>query len=252
MIPSFQTQPEPIKKVTIDGLVNRPGTYFINDGETLSNIITRAGGYKENAYVYGGAIFRQDALNKERSFAQLNYADTLKFIVSNLGQANSSIPGNTLDMLAEELRAQKYSGRIIADFNLMKLKSNPSHDIVLENDDLIVIPPLQQTVYLFGEFKNPSNLSYDASNGVQDYVKLAGGLKKSAHSDVIVIDPNGKTNIYKKRLLAYPSSIDIHPGSIIYAPRDIGKVTGIKYASTVSPILSSLALTIASLNSISN
>ena len=47
-----------------------------------TGLIERAGGYKDNAYVYGGAIFRKDALKKEQSFAQLNYADTLKFIVS--------------------------------------------------------------------------------------------------------------------------------------------------------------------------
>ncbi|MDB2370079.1 SLBB domain-containing protein [Gammaproteobacteria bacterium] len=252
LIPSFKNQIEPIKQVTIEGLVKRPGVYFINEGETLSSLIERVGGYKENAYVFGGAIFREDALEKERSFAQLNYADTLKFIVSNLGQANSSIPGNTLDMLAEELRSQQYSGRIITDFNLMKLKSNPQHDIILEDSDLIVIPPLQKTVYLFGEFRNPSNHTFEPGQNVQDYIKMAGGLKKSAYSELVVIDPDGKTNIYEKSILFSLNSIDIYPGSIIYAPRDIGKVTGVKYAATVSPILSSLALTIASLNSISD
>jgi len=81
---------------------------------------------------------------------------------------------------------------------------------------------------------------------------MAGGLKKSAYSELVVIDPDGKTNIYEKSILFSLNSIDIYPGSIIYAPRDIGKVTGVKYAATVSPILSSLALTIASLNSISD
>lgn len=252
LIPSFKNKIEPIKQVTIEGLVERPGTYFLNEGENLSSLIERAGGYKDNAYVFGGAIFREDALEKEQSFAQLNYADTLKFIVSNLGQSNASIPGNTLDMLAEELRSQQYTGRIIADFNLMKLKTNPSLDIILEDKDVIVIPALQKTVYLFGEFRNPSNLTYEAGSKVQDYMKLAGGLKKSAYSEIVVIDPDGKTNIYKKNILFSLDSIDIYPGSIIYAPRDIGKVTGVRYAATVSPILSSLALTVASLNSIND
>ena len=57
---------------------------------------------------------------------------------------------------------------------------------------------------------------------------------------------------YKKNILFSLDSINIYPGSIIYAPRDIGKVTGVKYAATVSPILSSLALTLASLNSIND
>ena len=252
LVPAFVTEVEPIKQAKVEGFVKRPGTYFINDGEKLSSLIERAGGYKDNAYVYGGAIFRKDALKKEQSFAQLNYADTLKFIVSNLGQSNATIPANTLDMLAEELRSQRYTGRIISNFNLMKLKSNPSQDIVLEDQDLIVIPPVQKTVYLFGEFRNPSNLAFEPGQNVQDYIESAGGLKKSAYKELIVIDPDGKTNIYEKNFLFSMNSIDIHPGSIIYAPRDIGKVTGVRYAATVSPILSSLALTIASLNSIND
>jgi hypothetical protein len=46
--------------------------------------------------------------------------------------------------------------------------------------------------------------------------------------------------------------VDIYPGSIIYAPRDIGKLGGLTYASSLAPILSSLAISLASLNSISD
>ena len=38
----------------------------------------------------------------------------------------------------------------------------------------------------------------------------------------------------------------------VYKELDIGKIEGIRYAATVSPILSSLAISLASLNSISD
>ena len=44
----------------------------------------------------------------------------------------------------------------------------------------------------------------------------------------------------------------ILPGSLIYVPRYIGKIDGISLASAVAPIVSSFALSIASLNSINN
>ena len=87
---------------------------------------------------------------------------------------------------------------------------------------------------------------------VKDYIELAGGLKESAFKELVVIDPNGKTHIYDKKFLLYSPSIEVYPGSIIYAPRNIGKLSGLRYASTVSPILSSLAISLASLNSISD
>lgn len=250
LVPSFKSNIDPIKEVMIEGMVNRPGKYFIYEGEALSSLIQRAGGYKENAYVYGGAVFRKDALEKEKIFAQLNYADTVNYIVSNIGKPNSNINTSALDLLAEELRSQNYTGRIIGEFNLAKISADKTLDLTLADQDRVVIPPLQKVVYLFGDFRNPSNVTYDSGLKAQDYIKLAGGLKDSAYSEVIIIDPDGKSHIYDKKLFLYSSSIEIYPGSIIYAPRDIGKISGVLYASTISPILSSLALTLASLNTI--
>ena len=82
---------------------------------------------------------------------------------------------------------------------------------------------------------------------------MAGGLKESAYNELVIIDPDGRTQIYNKNLFSFGrGDIDIYPGSIIYAPRNISKVNGIQYAATVSPIISSVALSLASLNSISN
>ena len=67
-----------------------------------------------------------------------------------------------------------------------------------------------------------------------------------------MIDPDGLTHVHKLKSLMFNDSIDIYPGSIIYAPRDFGKLSGVMYASAVSPILSSRALSLASLNSISD
>ena len=252
VVPSFRSNIKSAKQVTIDGMVKRPGTYFFNEGETLSDIINRAGGYKDNAYIYGAALFRQDALEKEKLFAQLNYADTVNYIVSSIGKPNININNSALDLLAEELRSYNLSGRVVADFYLENIESDPSKDIKLEHQDRIFIPSLQKVVYLFGDFKNPSNLSYNPAYSIKDYIDAVGGLKKSAMSELIVIDPDGKTHIYTSNLFNRFNNIEIYPGSIIYAPRDIGKISGVMYAATISPILSSLAISLASLNSISD
>ena len=48
------------------------------------------------------------------------------------------------------------------------------------------------------------------------------------------------------------NDIDIYPGTLIYAPQEIGIVEGIEFYSIVAPIFSSLALSLASLNAISD
>lgn len=239
------------KKISVLGSVRNPGEFSFEEGDRLSDIIKKAGGYKNNAYIYGSALFRKDAMEKEQIYAQLNYSDTVNFIISNIGRPGASVGGSALDLLSEELRANRFEGRVIANFDLEALKSNPALDLELKDGDVIMIPSIQKIVYMFGDFRNPSNATYNPKYSLKDYLKLAGGTKESAYKQIIVIDPDGKTNIYNTSIFA---SLDIgpeiYPGSIIYAPRDIGKLSGIQYASTVAPILSSLAISLASLNSI--
>ena len=252
LVPSYINSVKPMEKVLIEGMVYRPGEYFIDEGETLSSLIDRAGGYKDNAYSYGGALFRKTAQDKEKAYAQMNYADTVNYIVSNIGKPNRSVDSSALDLLAEELRAQTHEGRVVANFDRSAIEGDNSKDIKLQDNDRIVIPRLEKVVYLFGDFKNPSNLAYQSHLSVKDYIENVGGLKDSAYNELIVIDPDGFTHIHKMRAFLFNDSIDLYPGSIIYAPRDIGKLSGVMYASTVSPILSSLALSLASLNAISD
>ena len=106
---------------------------------------------------------------------------------------------------------------------------------------------------MFGDFRNPSNITYDPNTSLSEYIQIAGGPKESAYREIVIIDPDGKTHIYSTSFFSVlDTQVNIYPGSIIYAPRDIGKLSGVLYASTVAPILSGLAISLASLNSINN
>lgn len=252
VVPFVNIEPENLRTIEIKGEVVNPGKYFIGKNETLSSIIQKAGGFTKHAYIYGGALFRTSTLEKEFQFAQRNYEDTLNFIINNLGTPNTVIDVNAINLISEELQNKNFSGRIITNFNIESSQEGYG-DINLEHGDYIVIPPLSKVVYMFGEFNNPVTATYTPGDSVRDYITLSGGIKDTSIKDIIIIDPDGKTNIYRNtRLALFSDDIQIYPGSIIYAPRDIGKLRGINYAATVSPILSSLALSLASLNSISN
>lgn len=251
LVPSYKNTNEYAKQVTLEGLVVRPGTYYVGDTETLRELIIRAGGYKENAYEFGGALFRESALDTEEHFSKLTYSDTINFIIARLSQPGINITADFGKLLAEELRSRISMGRVVAEFNINKLSMDPSKDIILKHNDRIVIPPLEKVVYLFGDFRKPTNLSYNPNLSIEDYINDAGGLNDSSQKEIIIIDPSGVSNVYTKGLFNR-GNVEIYPGSIIYAPRDIGKIEGIRYAATISPILSSLAISLASLNSISD
>lgn len=254
IVPSFDNEKKRVKYVQILGRVKNPGKYIIYERDTLSALIKRAGGYEDDAYIYGGALFRQNAVNQEEFYSQLNYQDTVKFVIANIGKPYSRIDQNIIPLLQEELKSKSYTGRVVTEFDLNKISQEPSLDIVLQNEDKIIVPILDKVVYMFGDFKNPSNVTYDSNLTLKDYIHLAGGLRDSADESLVIINPDGTTAMYgaENTFLPFKKMPSIYPGTIIYAQRNIGKLDGIQFTSTLAPIISSLAISLASLNSITN
>ncbi|MDA9979757.1 SLBB domain-containing protein, partial [Gammaproteobacteria bacterium] len=252
LVPSYHSITEPILEIRLEGSVQKPGIYFVTKGQKLSDVIARAGGYTNDAYTYGGALFRKEALEKEQFFARVNYGDTIKNLLGMMGRPGTSlISSSSVDLMLKEMKAAEYTGRVLTTFDLYQLKQDPTKDISLKDQDRIVIPSLQKTVYMFGEFRSPVNVAYQPDRGIHDYLKFSGGLDKNAIDSLIIIDPDGTVHNYKLGRF-FSKDIPIYPGSIIYAQRDAGKVEGIYFASILAPVLSSLALSLASLNSISD
>lgn len=250
-VPFYANIFEEIKSITIEGMVNKPGEYYINDGEKLSSVINRAGGYKEKAYVFGAMLLREDALEKEQLYAERVYSDTINFLVSSIAKPGTSFDSSAVQLLIEELKSQNFTGRVITEFDLDQISENNALDLILQDKDRIIIPQIQKVVYLFGDLNAPTILNYRSDFAINDYIRLAGGIKDSATNDLLVISPDGiSKQISRNFSLFNRSRVDIYPGSIIYVPRDIGQLSGIYYASTVAPVLSSLAISLASLNSI--
>lgn len=249
MVPSFDSFNEATRFVQVDGFVNKPGVYTIKENEKLSSVISRAGGYKNDAYIYGAALFRKEAIAREQSFAKYNYSETIKYIISNFGKGGF-FDSSSLKILIEEIQSQDYTGRVVANFDLYDLEQYPHLDLVMQDGDKIFIPGVPAEVYVFGEFQNPAIFTYSPDSGIKDYISMAGGVKSSAFDELVIIDPDGKSNIYNSKSLFFNNSVPVYPGSIIYAQRNIQNLEGLDYAAAVTPILSSLALSLASLNSI--
>ena len=51
----------PYRQAKISGAVLKPGSYTMAAGETISDLIQRAGGYTENAYQFGAIYLNEDA-----------------------------------------------------------------------------------------------------------------------------------------------------------------------------------------------
>ena len=72
-----------------------------------------------------------------------------------------------------------------------------------------------------------------------------------AKSSVIIVHPNGESEKASLKIFTNNKS-NLYAGSVIYVPRDLKQIDGIELGSVMAPIISSLAISLASLNSISN
>lgn len=253
----FEPKNEPLYTIEILGQVNKPGKYDIARGETLSSVINRAGGYTEHAYPFGGTLFRESTKVIEQMTFDRIYKEMIVFLASS-AQASSVTQqdqgSGKLALILNEFKRQTPKGRVTANFNLQDITRDASLDIKLQHNDKIYIPLYTSEVYVYGEVMNPGSKMYRPEIDGKDYINLAGGLGRFSDQDrVIIIHPNGDSYLLSSGLSIFTKEkIDIYPGSIIYAPREIGVLEGVSYAATIAPIFSSLALSLASLNSIGN
>jgi len=252
MVQSYAPVRESIQSVKLTGEVMNPGDYNIKTGETLSQLINRAGGYTDNAQEYRGIFNRAEAYEVSKTSNQRNYSQMIKFIATSPAARDMIAAGETsLAFILQEYRNLEPSGRIIAEFDLSKIRNDPSLDITLVASDEIHIPKITQMVYITGELLSPGALPYKPEYNFKDYIEVTGGYSEfSDNQRVIVINPNGSARLVRNKLFNFESRDSILPGSVIYVPREIGKIEGLNYAAVLAPVFSSLALSVASLNAI--
>tara|TARA_B100001287_G_scaffold62031_1_gene50137 strand:+ start:43043 stop:44899 length:1857 start_codon:yes stop_codon:yes gene_type:complete len=240
-------------KITLSGEVKIPGEYTLKKGARLSELLNLAGGYTKNAYSFGGTLTRLSTKAVEQEINERIYQDMIKFIASNADAAKLA-GGDSFALILNEFRNTKPVGRVTTEFDLDKLKNDISLDITLSDGDQIVIPEYKSEVYVLGDVLNPGARLYKPNLSSSDYIEISGGFGKySEKTRSIIIHPNGDTVLFNAKYFSFlDQNVDIYPGSIIYVPREIGQIEGINYAAVVAPIFSSLALSLASLNSINN
>lgn len=238
-----------LQTIVINGEVNKPGSYLLEDGVTLSQVIKMAGGYTEEAYPLGGVLTNQKVKLRELSSRQKSYNQLVSFLVSNSTSKARQLDSSNLMELISMLERYEPTGRIVTTFNLAEITTNPLSDRRIEDKDTIFIPKFISDVYVYGEVLSPGPVPYKENLSVQDFIDSSGSFARSADKKhIVLVAPDGKSSAFHSTL--FNRNQEILPGSVIYVPRQLGKLNGLDLASGIAPVFSSLALTIASLNSL--
>ncbi len=198
--PTFELQ----QNIQIVGEVNYPGQYpRLNKFERLSSYIARAGGIKDNANLAGAKLYRE-------------VSDPFRRDDVKLEQKVDSLGRPIMDTANVARRAEEP-----VSIELYKALRNPNskHDIVLQENDVIVIPEIDPFVSVEGNVQSPLKLAYDKEHtNLMYYIDKAGGFGiRPWRKRVYVTYSNGKSRRTKSFLFIkfYPK---VEEGSVINVP----------------------------------
>ena len=245
----------PYRQAKISGAVLKPGSYTMAAGETINDLIQKAGGYTDNAYKFGAIYLNEDAKLINEQSKEILYQEFLDNIIAvsqqNIGGSFDLAP---IVQLTEDVKNIEVNGRVVID-----LLNDSSIDLynIKEGDELFV-PERNNVVYVYGETSTEGAVMYSDLQDVEYYVEKSGGYKQFADNDSIyILHPNGESQLYKAQRSIFERSpkgeTRIYPGSIIFVPRKLDESAPRRLATQAYvSILGNLGIALASLSAIND
>jgi protein involved in polysaccharide export with SLBB domain len=203
-----------------------PGRYGIQNGERLSSILKRAGGFREDAYPYGAVLDRAQV----REFS----AKSREEMIAKLQEQSSSGPRPTFvsaasrqnQQLIDKLRQIPPNGRMVIHITSdIEKWEGTDVDVEVRPGDSLVIPKRPNFVMVAGQVYNPTAITYSQGKHAGWYLRQAGGPTSTANKkDIFVIRANG-TVVGKGSGEWWSGNVMssvLQPGDTIYVPDKVG------------------------------
>jgi polysaccharide export outer membrane protein len=263
-VPSVQQT----KVVKLEGEFVASGLYSVLPGETLRQLLIRAGGITPDAYLYASEFTRDSVRRVERQRI-VEYADTLEAEIAARSASLASSAVTDRDAAAAQasavearstlarLRQTQPTGRIV--FQLKPDASNISSipDLSLEDGDRFVVPKIPSNVSVQGQVYNANAFVYQKGKRVKDYLYLAGGPDRNADRKrefILRADGSVVSHQYssfgQRTLFANRDFEDVLllPGDTVVVPPTIEKGSLLRNLTNIATIVGGLGLGVAAIN----
>jgi protein involved in polysaccharide export with SLBB domain len=221
--------------VGISGQVLHPGRYGLQNGERLSSVLRRAGGFSPEAYPYGAILERAavrefSARTRDDLIARLQGGNTAPRTGRPASLAPTSAAASASSQnqqLAERLKQIQPSGRMVIHISgdISKWEKTAAN-IELRPGDTLFIPKRPNFVMVAGQVYSPLAITYSKGKSAGWYLNQAGGPTTLADKkNIFVIRADGSV-IGRGSHSWWSGSVMgavLQPGDTIYVP---DKVSG--------------------------
>lgn len=245
------------KTISLKGEFKYPGGYVVENGERLSSVIRRAGGFTENAFLKG-AVFTRESVKavQEKVLAQFIDAEQKELLQEQASLAVGSTESQRsarMELIKfrqerlQALMAVGAPGRLIIRLDQLDMFAGSEYDIEVENGDILYVSSAPSSVQVVGNVYNPSVITFIERKGIDYYLTKVGGVTKHADKKrIYVIAADGTTRS------KFVKTKEIERGDTIVVPEEIKYKTqpGLLFRDTVGIVyqITLGAIAIAALN----
>lgn len=237
--------------VTLAGEIKFPGVYEFKRGETLSQVIKRAGGFTKMAYL-AGTVFTREGLKKleEKQLKALREQMRADIAASQLEDASAGNSGALKDAedLLDALSETEAFGRLV--IKMERIMSGLVDDVRLNDGDFLLVPEFRQEVSVLGEVQHATSHIFTKGWTLEDYLENSGGLTLRADDDrIYVVKADGSVFLPSQTGWLSHQNESLSPGDTIVVPLDTDRIKSLTLWTSVSQIVYQMALGAAAIRS---
>jgi protein involved in polysaccharide export with SLBB domain len=250
-------QAQRTKFVRLEGEFQGAGIYSVAPGETLRQLVVRAGGLTPNAYLFGSEftrestrVFQQQRLSEYLSNLELSIdrstINTAQSSVTPQDTAATAAEVSASRSLVDKFRTLRATGRIVLAINPNASGVDQLPDLPLEDGDRFTVPSKPSTVNVVGAVYDQNSFLFNQRQQAGAYVRLAGGPTRDAdaqHAFIIradgsVISRQSRTGVFGNTFV----STRMNPGDTVVIPEKVPRPSALRNFVNYSQIFSQLAL----------
>ena len=236
-------------RVKVQGEVLYPGEYLLENGETLSSLISRAGGVTKNAFL-NGAVFTRENVRQREALRARQLADDVRRTVISASQTHSDnqINQTSFEFIMGQLEDYSGVGRVVINMS-RALAGRADADIKLLDGDALFIPTKSSTISVFGEVRRESSFVFNNKYSIDDYITMAAGITRLADEDnIYIVRADGFVEMPTGNWFKFGASRVLQEGDTIIVPVDYSYRAALPFWRDVISIVYQGAVAIAAIS----
>jgi protein involved in polysaccharide export with SLBB domain len=246
------------RMVRLEGEFAAAGIYSVHPGETLGQLIQRAGGLTAQAYLFGSEFSREstradqqvrlDQFTREME-QSLEQGASNRLLASTSAEETAAL-NNRLESqrrMLDRVRGVKPTGRVVLNLEPGSNDSSKLMELSLEDGDRFMVPARPSTVNVLGAVYNQNAFIYESKARVGDYLRQAGGATRDADkSRAFVIRADG--SVVPSASHKNFENMRLNPGDSLVMPEALFKTSFMRGLRDWTQVFSQLALGAAAIN----